>query len=224
MTALLVVATIVVLLTLDWLYARRTSDALQLHPERDQILVPSIPRALLSGGFELRENLQYHPAHTWAFKESAGLVRVGMDDFAARLMGTPTSIELPRRGQWLRQGQRLATLHRGGQAVEILSPMEGIVAEVNSALEQDPATVGADPYGAGWIVTVQAPDMATSFRNLLKGTAARRWMEEAADRLRSRLPALAGAVAQDGGLPVADMAAELDEETWRALVGEFLNN
>lgn len=224
MTALLVVATIVVLLTLDWLYARRTADVPDLHPENEPVTAPRLPQGVLSGGFELRENLSYHPAHTWARKESPALVRVGMDDFAARLMGRPTEIDLPRRGQWVRQGQRLCTVHRNGEKIEILSPMEGMVTEINDALATDPGAVSDDPYGEGWLITVQAPDMLTSFRNLLKGSAAVRWMEEAADRLRLRIPAPAGVVAQDGGLPVKDMAADLSEEQWRQLVTEFLNN
>ena len=224
MTALLVVATIVILLTLDWLYARRTSDVPAVHPEREPVVVPRLPQAAFSGGFELRENLGYHPAHTWAFKESPGLVRIGMDDFAARLIGTPGGLDLPRRGQWVRQGQRLCTVTRNGERIELISPMEGIVSDVNDALLDDPSMASSDPYGQGWLITVQAPDMVTSFRNLLKGSAARRWMEESAERLRMRLPALAGAVAQDGGLPVADMASELSDETWRSLVTEFLTN
>ena len=101
---------------------------------------------------------------------------------------------------------------------------DGRLVDVNDALLDDPSMASSDPYGQGWLITVQAPDMVTSFRNLLKGSAARRWMEESAERLRMRLPALAGAVAQDGGVPVADMASGLSDETWRSLVTEFLTN
>jgi glycine cleavage system H lipoate-binding protein len=224
MTALLVIATLVVLLTLDWLWARRTSQAVAEQPAAEPASAPHLVRAAAAGGFELPENLAYHPAHTWAMQESPGLVRVGMDDFAARLLGDPHRIDLPRRGQWVRQGQRLCLVHRDGGAVELLSPMEGIVTDVNDAVAGTPAASTRDPYGKGWLITVQAPDLVTAFRNLLKGTAARSWMEEAAERLRGRLPALAGAVAQDGGVPVRDLAAQLPEETWKSVAREFLGN
>ncbi|HXI03909.1 MAG TPA: glycine cleavage system protein H [Candidatus Saccharimonadales bacterium] len=224
MTAIFVVATIVVLLTLDWLHARRTEEVPAVQSERAPALAPVLLRDLPAGGFELRENLGYHPAHTWAFKESPGLVRVGMDDFAARLLGSLESIDLPRRGQWVRQGQRLAVAHRDGATVELVSPMEGIVADVNDDLARDAGAATEDPYGAGWLITVQAPDLPTSFRNLLKGSAARSWMVEASERLRGMLPAPAGAVAQDGGLVVRNLAEQLPDEEWARLAGEFLGN
>lgn len=224
MTALLVIATLVVLLTLDALWARRTARAAVPGPETGPALVPHLIRGTSAGGFDLPENLSYHPAHTWAIQESPGIVRVGMDDLASRLLGEPERIDLPRRGQWVRQGQRLAVVHRDGKSVELLSPMEGIVTGVNAALDESPATSTRDPYGHGWLITVQAPDVLTTFRNLLKGSAARSWMEEAAARLRASLPAPAGAVAQDGGLPVRDLAAQIPDGTWNAITRELLGN
>jgi hypothetical protein len=47
-------------------------------------------------------------------------------------------------------------------------------------------------------------------------------MEEAAARLRGRFPALAGAVAQDGGLAVADVTAGMPAGgSWPELTREF---
>ncbi len=224
MTALFVIATLVVLLTLDWLWARRTAEAKAPVLETEAVRPPHAISSIAAGGFELPENLAYHPAHTWAIQESPGTVRVGLDDFAARLIGEPRKIDLPRRGQWVRQGQRLCLVHRDGGTVELLSPMEGIVTDVNSTLAETPAGATKDPYGRGWLITVQAPDILTGFRNLLKGSAARSWMEEAAARLRGRLPALAGAVAQDGGLPVSDLAAQFPGDAWKGIAREFLGN
>ena len=39
------------------------------------------------GGFKAPAHLAYHPGHAWAMKESRQLVRIGMDDFAARVVG-----------------------------------------------------------------------------------------------------------------------------------------
>jgi len=172
-------------------------------------------------GFELPENCRYHPGHTWAVEETASLVRVGFDDFATRLLGKIDHIELPKRGQWVRQGQKLATVFRDGVKAEILSPVEGEVSQVNDAVLGDTALPGKDPYGAGWLVSVYSPDSKTSFRNLLGGSMARSWMTEAAGRLFGKMPALAGAVAQDGGLAVHDLTAELPDQKWGDVTKEF---
>jgi hypothetical protein len=71
------------------------------------------------------------------------------------------------------------------------------------------------------MVTVQAPDAKTNFRNLLGGALAKSWMEEAALRLQRRMPAMAGAVMQDGGTAVDDLTAHIPDAQWAELTKEF---
>ena len=109
------------------------------------------------GGFKAPAHLAYHPGHTWAMKESRQLVRVGLDDFAARVVGQIDQIDLPARGRWLRQGERGWTIGRGSHRFEMLSPIEGEVVEVNPEVLRDPSLAHEDPYGVGWLVAVNAP-------------------------------------------------------------------
>jgi hypothetical protein len=60
-----------------------------------------------------------------------------------------------------------------------------------------------------------------NFRNLFGGTLARLWTESAALQLRNRMPALAGAVAQDGGVAVDDLTAHMPDEDWAKITREF---
>ena len=218
MTVLLILATFVVFLMLDYFLFRKRATAPAVQPAGE-----SVPRTRppFAAGFKFPENLRYHLGHTWALAESPQLVRVGLDDFAARFIGRMESITLPRRGQWVRQGQKIWTVERSGKKTEMVSPVEGIVTDINEAAVRNPQLALHDPYGNGWLVTVQAPDAKTTFRNLLGGNVARRWMEEAAARLRGGIPALAGALAQDGGLTVEDVGALLSEEKWNELASEF---
>lgn len=217
MTVLLILATFVIFLTIDYFYGRKRAVQ-PVFASAEQVLRL---RPAVVAGFEIPENLRYHPGHTWALGESPNLVRVGFDDFAARLIGKVDRINLPQRGQWIRQGQKLATIFRDGGKAEMISPIEGIVTDINQAVTLDPELARRDPYGEGWLVTVQSPDAKTSFRNLLGGAVARKWMEEAAARLRGRLPARAGAMAQDGGLAVDNLTALMPEQDWMELTREF---
>jgi glycine cleavage system H lipoate-binding protein len=218
MTVLLVLATFVFFLLLDYLLHRRAATQPVLQAARGSVARP-LPDVV--AGFKLPENLRYHPGHTWALAESPTMVRIGLDDFASRLIGRAEALGLPKRGQWLRQGQKLVTVLRDGAAAELVSPMEGMVTDVNPALAADPELARRDPYGEGWIVTLHSPDAKTNFRNLLGGLVARKWLEESALRLASRMPALAGAVAQDGGLAVDNIARLMPDETWSELTREF---
>jgi glycine cleavage system H lipoate-binding protein len=221
MTVLLVLFFFATFLLIDHFRTRHAmAPALQVAPAKHEAL-PRLQPALV-GGFAVPENLRYHPGHTWALSESPTLVRVGMDDFASKLTGKLERITLPQRGQWIRQGQKMCTLYRDGCAVDMVSPIEGTVSNINQALVEDPKLALSDPYGEGWLVTVQAPDAKTSFRNLIGGALARWWTEESASRLQRRMPmALAGALAQDGGVAVNDLSAQIPDQEWLPLAKEF---
>jgi len=221
MTVIMVLATFAIFLLIDYV---RSQKQLVKQPAVQPVIreVPSHVVPALVAGFQVPENVRYHSGHTWALSESRELVRVGMDDFAAKLVGKIESTALPQRGRWVRQGQKIWTIFRGGKSVDMVSPIEGTVSDVNEAVAKDPSLALKDPYGEGWIVTVQAPDSKLNFRNLLGGALARMWTEDSALRLRKRMPvAMAAALAQDGGVAVDDITAHLPNEDWATLTKEF---
>ena len=222
MAVLFVLATFAVFLTIE--YIRRAKPSLEPAVQEPRGVIPTRkPGTTYVSGFEMPETLRYHPGHTWALSESPTMVRVGLDDFAAHLVGKADGVVLPKRGQWIRQGQKFATLMREGKKAELVSPIEGEITDINEAALRDALLPGRDPYGEGWLMIVMSPDMKTNLRNLLNGTLARQWMKEAADRLRQRIPAMAtaGALAQDGGVAVTDLGGQIPEETWAEVAHEF---
>jgi glycine cleavage system H protein len=168
------------------------------------------------------EGLHFHRGHTWALVEDDETVRVGIDDFARHLTGPARGVRLPRPGTWLRQGERSFGVQLDGRRADFVAPIEGEVVAVNEELKSRPRLATDDPYGRGWVVKVKAAGLAANLRNLLSGSLARRFMEDAREGLDLRLMALSGSVLQDGGEPVADFARHLPDEEWKRLVGEFL--
>jgi len=220
MVVILVLVTFGLFLLID--YARTQKQvAKQPVMEAAHEATPRLVPAMVAG-FEVPENLRYHTGHTWALSESTDRVRIGMDDFASKLIGKIESIALPQRGRWVRQGQKIWTIFRDGKSVDMVSPIEGTVTDINEEVVKDPELARKDPYGEGWLLTVQAPDAKINFRNLLGGALARVWTEESALRLRKRMPiAMASALAQDGGVAVDDITAHLPELDWASLTKEF---
>jgi len=218
MTVILVLFTFAGFLLIDHFFSQKR---IVTQPALAPVKTKGRSAAGVVGGFQVPENLRYHPGHTWALSESPSLVRVGMDDFASKLAGPVEGIALPQRGQWIRQGQKIATLFRNGAAVDMVSPIEGSVADVNDTVARDPKLLQKDPYGEGWLVTVQSPDAKTNFRNLLGGALARWWTEESAGRLQRKMPAFAGALAQDGGVAVDNLVEQIPNQEWAVIAKEF---
>ena len=75
---------------------------------------PSAPRMQFELGFEIPKDYSFHPGHTWAIDEGRQNARVGMDSFAANLLGKVDRVEVVGVNRWVRQGQKLMTVTSGG--------------------------------------------------------------------------------------------------------------
>ena len=218
MVPLLVILTFAAMVLIDHLLLRQPiilAEELPAETPRPR-LTPSVV-----AGFQLADNLRYHPGHTWALAEGPERVRVGADDFAMKLVGDVDKIEVPERGQWIRQGQKIIAMHRDGRDLELVSPIEGTVVDINEAVINDPKNARKDPYGDGWLIAVNSPDAKTNFRNLLGGTLARRWMDDAAAKLRAYAATPLGALAQDGGVALNNTLDQLPKNEWAAIEKEL---
>src|SRR4051794_19363208 len=109
MIILLVIFTFAAAILLDHLLLRRTLVVLgDTTTTATATAKPARPRLApaVVAGFNLPDNLAYHPGHTWAAAEGPTRVRIGIDDLAAKLAGVIERIEIPERGRWIRQGQK----------------------------------------------------------------------------------------------------------------------
>ena len=218
MTVILVLATFLIFILLDWVVNRRKATQTATLPA--QALPATLEPAYVEG-FLVPEQLSYHPGHSWAMRERRNLMRVGVDEFAAALAGHLDRIELPKPGQWIRQGQRAWSLFRDGEKAEMVSPTEGEIVEINSEVVADPGLLRRDPYGKGWLALIHVPDEESTNRNLVPAGLVRNWMREAVSRLYARQPQLAGAVAADGGLPTGDLLEGVPDANWKRVTSEF---
>jgi glycine cleavage system H protein len=189
---------------------------------RAAVAAPAGAVAGAPGWFALPGDVLLHPGHTWARAGAGGLVEVGLDELASRLLG-PVELELPAAGAALAQGSPALSAADGGRRVGLLSPLDGTVAEVNPA-----AASGAwqrEPYAGGWLLKVRPARLEANARQLLSGEAARRWLEQAGEALLSRAShGPLGAVLADGGTPVHGIARELEPERWDALCREIFRS
>ncbi len=219
MTVALVLLTFLVFIVLDYALNRRKT--IRTVAAESPKAVPAHVGGDYVDGFLVPQNVSYHSGHSWLIHERKNVVRVGADEFAAALAGKLEKIELPKPGQWVRQGQKAISFFRDGQKTEMVCPTEGEVMEINTEVLNNPSLLRQDPYGKGWLVSVHVPDEENPSRNLIPKALVGEWMREAVERLYSRQPALAGAVAADGGRPAEDLLAALPDHDWKEVTAEF---
>jgi glycine cleavage system H protein len=121
------------------------------------------------------EQLRYSEEHEWVALEGVR-ARVGITDFAQDSLGDVVYVELPGVGANVMAHAGCAEIESTKSVSEIFSPVTGTIVEVNSALDDAPEQVNADPYGAGWIFVIELAD-PTELDGLLDAAAYRALVE-----------------------------------------------
>jgi glycine cleavage system H lipoate-binding protein len=179
---------------------------------------PKVEREL---GFEIPQGYCFHPGHTWALREGSENARVGLDSFVGNLVGKVDRLEVIGPNRWVRQGQKIMTIHSAGVALDLLSPVEGVVTAVNHEVLEDPSLLTRDPYKDGWVAVVKSPDLVLNQKNLVQGQMVAPWMQNNIMRINGMLSQLSPSLAQDGGLPVVGILGRLNFEMQQKVVKEF---
>jgi glycine cleavage system H lipoate-binding protein len=201
-----------------WSYFFGAREARRRQPLRHAVR----PETAMRNWFEVPDGIGFHPGHTWAVPEGHGVFRVGLDDFAQRLVGKPSDLFVPPVGSVVEQGESAVDVGVDGHAVHVVSPLRGEVVEVNAEVLQRPGLLNDDPYGRGWLMKVQVPRPEAAAKGLLTGAVARAWMDEAAARLDRLMGPSLGPVLQDGGVPVSGFARELSPGRWQDIAADLL--
>jgi glycine cleavage system H lipoate-binding protein len=164
----------------------------------------------------------FHNGHTWARIESGGCIRVGMDDFALKLLGKADGFELPLMGYELNQDKAGWGMKRDQNLADLLSPVDGVIMEVNSEVREKPDLANEDPYGGGWLFVVRHPDIKGTLKKLMVDSGTLDWMNQEVDTLEGMIEGVAGPLAADGGLITEDIFGNLPDLGWKNLTKTFL--
>ncbi|MGD8835084.1 MAG: glycine cleavage system protein H [Desulfobacteraceae bacterium] len=177
-----------------------------------------------ASGFNVARDYYYHHGHTWARVEYGGRIRVGIDDFAMRMLGPQDEIKLPKLGDRIDQNRPQATLRRSDHEADTLSPVDGKVVAVNSKITTQAKIANSSPYNHGWLMVLQPTNMRKNLKNLLFGIESLAWMEDEAAHLTTLLSEETDyRLAATGGEAIKDIFGAVPHIGWDRLVKTFLS-
>jgi glycine cleavage system H lipoate-binding protein len=214
---LLIFGYLAVFVPFAWLLSR-----IGRQPAVERAAAPLSRKPQPAAWFRLPEAFYLHRGHTWAVPEGNRVFRIGMDEFAHRLVGQPSSFRLPKPGTRLAQGEIGWQVAVNGDSVDLLSPVNGKVVAVNQSATKSPSRTSDDPYGDGWLLKVEVPSNRATLRNLLPSHLASAWMEESREQLCALVGSELGPVLQDGGVPVHGFARALAGDHWPEIAAKLL--
>ncbi len=105
------------------------------------------------------EDLRYTDQHEWIAPRGS-VMRVGITHFAQDSLGDIVFVDLPEPGTAVEAGAALGEVESTKSVSEVYAPVSGTVAARNEELSTKPELINSDPYGAGWLIEIEAADPA----------------------------------------------------------------
>lgn len=120
-------------------------------------------------------NLKYTESDEWLLVEG-NTVTIGLTDYAQDALNDIVYVELPEEGDSFDAEDAFGSVESVKAASDLITPIAGTVAAINSELDDEPELINADPYGKGWLIklTVDSADLS----GLMDATAYIAYCEE----------------------------------------------
>jgi len=104
----------------------------------------------------IAEDVKYTKTHEW-IRADADVMKgtCGITDHAQEMLTDIVFVELPEKGTAVEKGQQVGVVESVKAVSDVYAPVSGVIAEVNTRLEESPELINNDPYGEGWIFTIE---------------------------------------------------------------------
>jgi glycine cleavage system H protein len=169
-------------------------------------------------GFAVRDDVFYR-GHAWISRED-GKIRVGVDDFAQKILGHIYKVKFPPKGYEVKAGNPACIFSCDRGRAPMITPIPGVIVDVNEKLARDGSSVKKDPYGRGWLFVIKP---AEELKGILKGEQVKIWLQGEIDKLHTMLESQLGYTMTDGGSLVHDAHLKLSADQWSSLVKSVLS-
>jgi CheY-like chemotaxis protein len=164
--------------------------------------------------------------HAWVGMNQEGIAKIGIDDFAKKLIGRVYSIELPNLGMEIKAGQPLFTVKQGNRNIAFHSPVSGKVSQINTFLKANPAALDITPYERNWICALDTDNIDNEIKGMRIGKSAVALFQEDIEKFKALMinilksEKLAGEYVEEDQMYVGQLE-ELSDANWQKIVAEF---
>ena len=102
------------------------------------------------------EGLYYSESHEYVRVEGE-FGFIGITDYAQNALGNVVYVDMPEVDDEVSAGEEFGAVESVKAASDLISPVTGVVVEVNEALDNQPELINQDAYG-NWIIKVTLSD------------------------------------------------------------------
>jgi CheY-like chemotaxis protein len=176
------------------------------------------PEFQIPGGVFISEG------HCWANVNEDGTAKVGLDDFAKKIIGKIDSIGLPNLGMIVKKGQVLFNVNQGQRTISFKSPVSGKVKEINKFINQELDSLNFTPYDMNWVCEIDTDELDSELPGLKIGKSAVSFYQEDIERLqvlKKKTQTSKDAELEPEGVIFSGEMEKLDDISWKRFAEEF---
>ncbi len=179
----------------------------------------------IQGEFSIPGGVFIAKNHTWVSMNQEGIAKVGIDDFAQKLIGKITSLELPNLGMSVKAGQPLFTIRQGNRTVTFSSPVSGKVSQVNTLLQDNLDALEITPYERNWVCALDAENLDSEIKEMTIGKSAVAFFQDDIEKFKAMFMELLKSEKKsdeyyEDGLFVGQLG-DLADVNWNKIIAEF---
>jgi len=196
----------------------------QLKPK---VHITNVPAAddFTQGEFAIPGGVFISKNHTWVSMTQAGIAKIGIDDFAKKLIGRVYSVELPNLGMDVKAGQPLFTIKQGSRSITFNSPISGKVSQINTILKDNIAALDVTPYERNWVCALDAENLDSEIKEMHIGKSAVAFFQEDIGKFKSVFSTIMksekkGEEYVEDGLFIGQLE-KLSDVSWNKIIAEF---
>jgi len=205
------------------LIKRRDRIQKQLKP-RVHVLGPAETDRGFGREFSIPGGVLVSTGHCWASLGEDGTARIGIDDFAEKLLGSIDTIDFPNIGMTVKAGQALFSVNQGHRRAQFNAPLSGKVVKINEELRKDSAMLEETPYGENWICVIEGDDLDAELPQLKIGRSAVAFFQEDIDRFLAFVQKASGTEVSDPASLCVGAIEKMDDARWDTTVKEFFGH
>ena len=176
------------------------------------------PEFQIPGGVFISEG------HCWANVSEDGTAKVGIDDFAKKIIGKIDSIGLPNLGMVVKKGQSLFNITQGQRTISFKSPVSGKVKEVNKFINNELDSLDFTPYDINFVCEIDTDELDSELPGLKIGQSAVSFYQEDIERLqvlKKKTQTSKDAELEPEGVIFSGEMEKLDDISWKRFSEEF---
>ena len=108
--------------------------------------------------YDVPDDCRYGASDEW-IRLDGTVARIGISDYAQSELSDIVFLELPEVGAQVEAGEAFGVVESVKAVSDLISPVSGEIVEIHETLEEHPEWVNEDPYGRGWIISIEPEDL-----------------------------------------------------------------